>query len=159
MKLSQAITEYVALKRAMGAGLDSGDARHLTALARADWEKHYRWHDPSQKTKLAFPTLTSEGCAVLLLAAANMLRYQASTALQLHVGTQVRCLCRNCIRRNRKHLFPTFLAPRRTASIARQQFQYRRKDALLQPTTVRMILLLLYRVQGYVFREALSLAG
>lgn len=34
MRLSQAITEYVALKRAMGAGFDA-DAHHLQALVRA----------------------------------------------------------------------------------------------------------------------------
>ena len=110
------------------------------------------WWPTSQKTTCVPTLLRRVRCPPL--GTANMLRYQASTALQLHVVTGSLPLPK--LHPKKPQTFIPYILAREELRLLLDAIPYRRKDALLQPPTVRMILLLLYGA-GLRLREALSL--
>lgn len=150
MKLSQAITEYVALKRAMGAGFDS-DARHLTALARAAG-KNITVADLTEdhlRSYLAPKGALSSSWHRKYVAVSGFNRFAIARG---YTGS----LPLPKLHPKKPQTFIPYILGREELRLLLDAIPYRRKDALLQPPTVRMILLLLYGA-GLRLREALSL--
>ncbi|MBI3664348.1 MAG: tyrosine-type recombinase/integrase [Acidobacteria bacterium] len=150
MKLSQAITEYVALKRAMGAGFDA-DARHLKALALAVGaniavadltEDHLRSY-------LAPRGVLSSSWHRKYVAVSGFNRFAMGRGYTASLPLPK-------LRPKKPQTFVPYILSSEELHRLLDAVPYRRKDALLQPPTVRMILLLLYGA-GLRLREALSL--
>lgn len=150
MRLSQAITEYVALKRAMGVGFES-DARHLQALVRAvggniavaelteDHLRSYLAPNGELSSSWHRKYVTVSGFNRFVMGRG----YTASLPLPK-------------LRPKKPQTFVPYILSRAELRRLLDAVPQRRRDALLQPPTVRMILLLLYGA-GLRLREALSL--